>query len=66
MKNTLRWRIWGQEFEDGRDWRIGERSRAPPWRRAPYATSFDIYQHDVYEADERIHHSIRISKPTLK
>ena len=43
MKPPLRWRIWDQESEDDRDWRIGKRSRAPPWRGGLYAISFDIY-----------------------
>ena len=49
MKNTLRWRIPGQEFEDGSklaDWKKIDNS---PWHlqfESSYEMIFDIYQHD--------------------
>ena len=48
MKNTLRWRIPGQEFEDGSqvdDWHKIESS---PWHlqfESNYEMTFDIYEH---------------------
>ena len=48
MKNTLRWRIPGEVFEDGSrlaDWRKIETS---PWlwQYDSHELSFDIYEHD--------------------
>ncbi len=49
MKNTLRWRIPGQDFEDGSQliyWRKIENS---PWHlqiESDYEMTFDIYEHD--------------------
>ncbi len=49
MKNTLRWRIPGQEFEDGsqlKDWHKIENSLWHLQFESNYEMSFDIYEHD--------------------
>ncbi|MEM7795782.1 MAG: hypothetical protein AAF579_15185 [Cyanobacteria bacterium P01_C01_bin.118] len=49
MKNTLQWKISGQEFEDGSlvtDWKKIESN---PWHlqiESQYEMTFDIYEHD--------------------
>ena len=49
MKNTLQWKIPGQEFEDGSlvtDWKKIENT---PWHlqiESQYEMTFDIYEHD--------------------
>ncbi|MGV2831860.1 hypothetical protein [Myxosarcina sp. GI1(2024)] len=49
MKNTLRWRIPGQEFEDGsqlNDWHKIESSSWHLQFESNYEMTFDIYEHD--------------------
>ncbi len=48
MKNTLRWTIPGEEFEDGskiEDWRRIETSPWH-WQYDSHELTFDIYEHD--------------------
>ena len=49
MKNTLQWRISGQEFEDGSlvaDWRKIESTDWHHQIEGQYEMTFDIYEHD--------------------
>lgn len=49
MKNTLRWRIPGYEFEDGSkvlDWKKIESSAWHLQIESDYEMTFDIYEHD--------------------
>ncbi len=48
MRNTLKWRIPGEVFEDGSrlaDWRMIE-TRPWLWQYDSHELSFDIYEHD--------------------
>ena len=49
MKNTLRWRIPGQEFEDGSQLSDWQKIESSPWYlqfESNYEMTFDIYEHD--------------------
>ena len=49
MKNTLQWRISGQEFEDGSLLSNWQKIDSSPWHlqvESHYEMTFDIYEHD--------------------
>ena len=49
MKNTLRWRIPGQEFEDGSQLKDWHKIESTSWHlqfESNYEMTFNIYQHD--------------------
>ena len=49
MKNTLRWRIPGQEFEDGSKLTDWKKIDSSPWHQqfdSNYEMTFDIYEHE--------------------
>lgn len=49
MKNTLRWRIPGQEFEDGSQLSDWKKVDISPWHlqvERDYEMTFDIYEYD--------------------
>lgn len=49
MKNTLRWKVSGQEFEDGSKLQDWKKIESNPWHlqiESAYEMTFDIYEHD--------------------
>ncbi len=49
MKNTLRWKIPSQEFEDGSQLKDWHKIESSPWHlqfESNYEMTFDIYEHD--------------------
>lgn len=49
MKNTLRWKIIGQEFEDGSKLTNWRKIESNPWHQqfeSNHEMTFDIYEHD--------------------
>lgn len=49
MKNTLPWRIPGQEFEDGSQLNDWHKIESSPWHlqfESNYEMTFDIYEHN--------------------
>jgi len=49
MKNTLRWKIPGQEFEDGSQLKDWHKIESSPWHlqfENNYEMTFNIYEHD--------------------
>ena len=49
MKNTLKWRVIGQNFEDGSKLKDWKKIESNPWYlqiESFYEATFDIYEHD--------------------
>ena len=78
MRDTLKWRLTGELFEDGSqlsDWQKIEQSHWQ-WQYDTYELAFDIYEHDgefqprdlewvrTYEYDDSIHRIVKAGEHT--